>query len=588
MESISEDAVGEMHGGVQPSNTNTASIDVATPRGAKRTASHRRVRSIVVGGAVELNKIKKEQEVETLHSELEKQHKALEASQEEAQLAARIGQSLLVQNQQLDYEMESKLTALKHRSEEADQHVKMLEQKLHDMTLLHREKDLHHTQLIRENDALLFDLSQAKAAIKPLKDELAKAKDEVNVLQVATVRLQSDTTALETSNESFKRQCCKLEAERAFLVAQVSDLRDVSRENDVRIHQLTASLAAMTQKYDELQDQFDFLSDKHAETTQQLEALTIQHQRVQEEAAIAAQHVAVLTSDVDSMSELLEQERQMTQDVLQQHNELVESIANGNPSPLTPSSHRRQPSEFFVSNSPSMARSDSSDHHTISSSRQLRQSSSMDDPDRKPSEFDVATMLHHESAQEKRRAEVLKRGSLFHELSIELEKEFMKAKQRSWDLLTHTSCTNCSALLERESELTQQVATLTLEVQHLREISGRTSPVKAVGRRESTSCTTCSLLMHREAEQTQHVVALSQEVHRLTALVASMSEPLPEENVLKEFFVLTAAAIKIAGAGIHNDRCNIANEALFDQAMLEDITFERFHDWIHARLESPP
>ncbi|RHX99987.1 hypothetical protein DYB37_004178 [Aphanomyces astaci] len=113
MEAISEDVVDETHGGVQASSSSAASIEVTTPRGTKRSASHRRVRSIVVGGPIELNKIKKEQEVETLHSELEKQHKALEVSLEETQLAARIGQSLLLQNQQLDYEMESKLTAVR-------------------------------------------------------------------------------------------------------------------------------------------------------------------------------------------------------------------------------------------------------------------------------------------------------------------------------------------------------------------------------------------------------------------------------------------------------------------------------------------
>ncbi|RHY28889.1 hypothetical protein DYB25_013310 [Aphanomyces astaci] len=187
-------------------------------------------------------------------------------------------------------------------------------------------------------------------------------------------------------------------------------------------------------------------------------------------------------------------------------------------------------------------------------------------------------MLHQESAQEKRRAEVLKRGSLFHELSRELEKEFMKAKQaplwRESLPPPPSSCSNCPVLMEREAFLAQQVATMTLEMQHVREMA-----------------------------------PLHQEIHRLDAQVETKPEPLPEENLLKEFFVLTAAAIKIAGAGIQNDRCNIANEVmftaiarkiyqttpddlglqvLFDEAMAEDMTFDKFHDWIFARLESPP
>ena len=42
-----------------------------------------------------------------LHSELEKQNRALEESQEEAKLAAEIGQSLLLENQHMSAVMET-------------------------------------------------------------------------------------------------------------------------------------------------------------------------------------------------------------------------------------------------------------------------------------------------------------------------------------------------------------------------------------------------------------------------------------------------------------------------------------------------
>ncbi|CAK4077374.1 unnamed protein product [Aphanomyces euteiches] len=84
------------------------SVDVSPSKQTK--ASHRRFWSVGVGGQEELQKIKKEQEVEILHSALEEKNKALEQSHEEAQLAARIGQSLLLQNQQLDYELEDKIS----------------------------------------------------------------------------------------------------------------------------------------------------------------------------------------------------------------------------------------------------------------------------------------------------------------------------------------------------------------------------------------------------------------------------------------------------------------------------------------------
>ncbi|RHY07912.1 hypothetical protein DYB25_012153 [Aphanomyces astaci] len=394
------------------------------------------------------------------------------------------------------------------------------------MTLLHREMDINHTKLVRENDLLVYELSQAKyvhttrtvsvetandstrITIKPLKDELAKTKDELNAAQLSALRSTADATELLTSHDTLKQRCIMLESENESLEAQLIDvclLRGNSHENDLRIDQLVEALANTTQNYDQVQSQFDFLSDKHAETSQLWQALvllcnTILHIDMPHRQSSTKPFVKKRRLQFSSISELLEQERQVAQDLLQKHN-LVENIANGNPSPLTPnSSHRRQSSEFSVSNptSPLYARSDSSHHSTTQPSsflRQLHQSASMDGQDGgNPTGFDCTTMLHQESVQEKRRAEVLKRGSLFHELSRELEKEFMKAKQAPLPLLPPpSSCSNCTVLMEREASLAQQIK--------------------------------------------------------------------PDDLGL---------------------------QVLFDQAMAEDMTFDKFHDWIFARLESPP
>ncbi|KAF0709582.1 hypothetical protein As57867_005793, partial [Aphanomyces stellatus] len=87
-------------------------------------------------------------------------------------------------------------------------------------------------------------------------------------------------------------------------------------------------------------------------------------------------------------------------------------------------------------------------------------------------------------------------------------------------------------------------------------------------------------LMKREATQSHLIASLSLKVVHLKAQVAAMPEPLPEEDVLKEvydapylislikvwwyFFVLTATAIKLNGGGLKNNRCNIANDVLFN------------------------
>lgn len=74
-----------------------------------------------------------------------------------------------------------------------------------------------------------------------------------------------------------------------------------------------------------------------------------------------------------------------------------------------------------------------------------------------------------------------------------------------------------------------------------------------------------------------------------------------------QFFMLTAAAVKITGAGLGNDTCNIHNEVsrieneqgpddstnervqnvqeLYEEAMSQDITFDQYHIWLVARLE---
>ena len=73
----------------------------------QRSKAHRRARSIAVGGLTEQKQLEREKEVEILHDELEKQHRALEESHEDAKLAAEIGQSLLLQTQRMDEQIES-------------------------------------------------------------------------------------------------------------------------------------------------------------------------------------------------------------------------------------------------------------------------------------------------------------------------------------------------------------------------------------------------------------------------------------------------------------------------------------------------
>lgn len=75
----------------------------------KRTArgSHRRSQTIVAAGSMELQQLQKRMQMEVLQHDLESKSKELEESQEEAHLAALIGQSLLQRTEEMGAEIES-------------------------------------------------------------------------------------------------------------------------------------------------------------------------------------------------------------------------------------------------------------------------------------------------------------------------------------------------------------------------------------------------------------------------------------------------------------------------------------------------
>lgn len=92
---------------------------------AQRPLLHRRAHSIIGAGDLELSQILKHKTLEELASELVIKSRALEESQEEIELAARIGQTLLQRNQELDFEVESRTMALQNHAEHAAQEVKV-------------------------------------------------------------------------------------------------------------------------------------------------------------------------------------------------------------------------------------------------------------------------------------------------------------------------------------------------------------------------------------------------------------------------------------------------------------------------------
>jgi hypothetical protein len=126
------------------------------------THSHRRSQTIVVAGELERDHIQKSKAVEELHTELESKCKALEESQEEAQLAARIGQTLLQRNQEMGAEIESKAIELQNRAEGAEQIVRVLEKKLSLAVAQIRSLDMARTRVTLEAEQLTQELEDSR------------------------------------------------------------------------------------------------------------------------------------------------------------------------------------------------------------------------------------------------------------------------------------------------------------------------------------------------------------------------------------------------------------------------------------------
>ncbi|ETV74838.1 hypothetical protein, variant [Aphanomyces astaci] len=200
-------------------------------------ASHRRVWSVGVGGAVELNKLKKEQEVKILHSELEKQSRALEESQEETQLAARIGQSLLLQKQQLDYEMEDKVSALTQRCGDATSQVQELDAKYKSATVQCRQLD----QLRVQHELQIEDLTD-KSALKTLKDELVHARAKTIEASAQNTHLMTEVEELKKRVVDLKQVNGKLNADLGKVNLHLGELGDSNRELELQVSELTERL----------------------------------------------------------------------------------------------------------------------------------------------------------------------------------------------------------------------------------------------------------------------------------------------------------------------------------------------------------
>ncbi|ETW03240.1 hypothetical protein H310_05637 [Aphanomyces invadans] len=297
-------------------------------------ANHRRVWSVGVGGAVEYDKLKKEQEVNILHSELEKQSKALEESQEETQLAARIGQTLLLQKQQLDYELEDKLSTLTQRCDTAEAQVRVLEGKYHTATEQWRKLDQLRVQHEVEIEDLANKSIASTSALKSLREELVYTRAKVAEASARNVHLASEVDELKKRVVELKQVNSKLTVDLGTANARLGELRDANQELDGQVtklnNQLEIALIDAT-KYEALQTQ-------HASTVEDLHASLAASTTLQDDNRAKCQQIATLGLELQQAAERLELERTMAQELLRKHD--MHTAASG---------HSRAASDFNLS-----------------------------------------------------------------------------------------------------------------------------------------------------------------------------------------------------------------------------------------------
>ncbi|EQC25797.1 hypothetical protein SDRG_16345 [Saprolegnia diclina VS20] len=290
---VDDDAVGELMPPLPPS------------------AKHRRVWSVGVDSATELEKIQKAHEMSSLQTELAKQSKALEESQEETQLAARIGQTLLAQNQQLDYELKATLSQATARADGAERHARVLEARLAEATTSCRAAESQCVRSAVEIEHLHGVQMTLESTIKQLTHDSSLYKNERQLLIHAKTHLLEELQALQADRDTLRTTNGRLSRELEALRVDLADRRDAADASERRVLELKTKLVG----YDQVVARFEALQ-AHVLTTDAELATLHEHCRALEDAKEASELlVAALTTELHTATEQLQQERVITEEM---------------------------------------------------------------------------------------------------------------------------------------------------------------------------------------------------------------------------------------------------------------------------------
>ncbi|KAJ0403183.1 hypothetical protein P43SY_005177 [Pythium insidiosum] len=476
----------------QPETVGSSRDDAWRPgpsrMGERRQSIHRHRRSvtIVAAGELELEQLQRQRAVDELHDELESKSKALEESQEEALLAARIGQTLLQRNQEMGAEIESRAMELQERAESAEHEAKM------------RSLEAARTRASLETAQVSQELEDCRARVQVLELELARSRDESKRLTRARDELQD---RLDSASE---------------------DLEAASK----RQTQLQQQLQAKSRRIEELEQSEQYNLDHIAR-------LEIENQSICQHQHLMDCHERRLVLENEALADKLTVQRQTLKAYQTTEHELQQTVA---------------------------ALQDEAEE--LRDALRFEQARDMED---EMSRRDATSGTEEEEGDEDERADNsedpacggpssrrLRKGSLFFELSKQIKLEMASTKRRS-----ESSRRNSRELGDADAVL---VATPV--------ISSASGP-----RHDNNS---------PDAADERSDDDMLKEVRGSAPCCVPSPSRLTSET---QFFMLTAAAVKISGVGLRNDACNIHNEDLYDEAMTQGVTFDQFHRWLETRLE---
>ncbi|TMW56513.1 hypothetical protein Poli38472_006523 [Pythium oligandrum] len=305
------------------SSSTRKSLSILSPGGR-----HRRSQTIMGTGDVELEQLQRQIVLEALHAELESKNRALEECQEEAQLAARIGQTLLQRNQEMGAEIETQSMELLSRAETAELEVEVLEEKLVRAHHQIRSLEVARTKAVIEAEQLAQEVEDMRMRTNSLNAKLLRSQSEMVRYDHTKDKLSEELEAVRLRLEVKETMELQLRAELARKDERIHELEESERYNLLCISRLEIENQSVCQQN---------FTQEHRETQliierDTLEAKLIAQRHVLQESQSREKHshetIASLQTELDELRDALRTEQARVAVLTTQNRDLEDRLDN--------------------------------------------------------------------------------------------------------------------------------------------------------------------------------------------------------------------------------------------------------------------